>query len=344
MSNTEQKPKEVDLTKRLSRILEAIPAYCLRNLITTIAQTTMAGVNNQSDRDSLDITAEHEEGRNRYDVCVPLTLGDVRKVIFEAKLETPDAEQLNRYAQAEPNAIIVSIVKTHGSPGINLDDRVVSLTWNDIAYALLSMTRSPLLAAFISAIDAPLEGDGVTSEYAIQVVPPRGYIGRDAELRIEDFVHSLLDGGLATLRGRVMVVTGKKAVDTTQERNVYALGHKWNQGFDIVVVVYDKKVQYIGRVTARGILPNSEKKLKGFDESDISALVAQHSESAGMSPIVKLEPWFSRRDGQTTCPQPYREHVKHVITSDWPAGAFTQSHRYFDSFQAFSTVWCRLTK
>ena len=139
---------------------------------------------------------------------------------------------------------------------------------------------------------------------------PKWQLDLRAQYEIENFLSDLLQYNIVKFNTkRVLVVTGAKAVASTAN-GYYSHPATWDTDYETIVVVYESEVKFIG-------------KIKGLSKegvnAGIDALITNKQHVIDVKSITDTSITVGAKKGSK--------------------GAFTQSHRYFDSLDAFSKAF-----
>lgn len=99
----------MELSRRLADTLRIMPYENYLNLLDSLL-----GIRNDDEQSlGLEIQTEQSNGAtDRYDLVLPLGSNEFNNIIFELKLDAPNRAQLNKYAENNDDALIVSLAKT----------------------------------------------------------------------------------------------------------------------------------------------------------------------------------------------------------------------------------------
>lgn len=195
-----------------------------------------------------------------------------------------------------------------------------------------------------------LGGDSKAPDSPLRLISPDTPhpISKALEIYIEDYLRDLLKMNLVSRGARVFVDTGDKATRTTSEHNVYTYPRNWDHNFKYVYIVFKNRLRYIGKVQENFRYPdisiqqnpdglaiinnNTEPRV---DDPDMIECVKeeQHPFPTAIVKLTKIYCADSPEELDEQSCKPWIRAIKHG--SYKPKGAFTISHRYFDSPEDF---------
>lgn len=348
-SEKQRRMREIELSRRLAELLKAMP-YELALRFQNALSSNLETKNQVEDfRREIRLEASLKEGdkgeRRRLDVLVPCALTmlgrpSFEELIFELKLFDENIKQVNGYAEQRPNALVVSLAKKLALPA-SPRDNVVRFTWEQFFWGL-----APLLTldGQLRILDGKLLSEITLKDDTFFIdrpdtPKPTGEVfGR----YLEDFLFEIKRHVRFT-KQRVIVVTGKSASKTTTEGNIYFCPANWDAEFDYLVVVHSRKIQYVGKVKYKlhpiiydnnqpanlnQIIDVTKNEFAQLNEVENAALQKhvdeyEHDEDG-------LVVWLQKADESDGLGFP---KVGKIYEKK---GAITQTHRYFESPEAFT--------
>lgn len=317
----DQHVRELELSRDLARVLDTLPYEAVCNVFAALFDMYRGDPNNPVSLGTFSEYSDKKRSNIRFDVFVPLsttfTLNSsdklFRELIFETKLGQANEGQLKEYTEKSPNALVISLAKEKtDTVGI---ERCVNLTWDDFVGGLITFLGSDAR----DRLNLP-EGFGQECEFQPEV--PQRFIGRECEARLEDFIRAIIAKGLVTNPERYIVVTGAIATKGCNQYNCYAYGAKWDQNFSNLVIIHHKKVQYVGKV---------QKRFTDVEIEDGKLLEPKEAES-GSDIMGFIDYWkesYPNWKGPIITLKKVDDH--NLPTEYGGKGAFTFSHRYFDT-------------
>jgi hypothetical protein len=354
MDNGFMKKRELELARNLADMMKSMPSDIFRRF-----QYAIIALNTTSTPDLKFIDVEVQKIPNdksdldRLDIVVPLSLDKYTEIIFELKLHHEDMKQVERYAASRSNALIVSLAESFNNSSYNYNN-IVRISWKDFFWGL-----SGLLT--LDGLDRVLKSDTrkYDSSFYIELPDHHKPLGETFNRYLEDFLYAIKHYA-RDKKDRVMVVTGKNAVDTATKDNIYYCPSNWDSDFGWLVIVYQSSLQYIGKVTHR---LNPALYCKNYPTNLIEITNVCGSLNKNNSNLINrldstvhnyqhandgLIVWMdssnsiksSENNKSNNNENEFNSMVELKCTEYHQKGAFTMSHRYFDSFDDFFKAFC----
>lgn len=266
------KARETEIARRLLLVLERLPSRSLQNFVQNLADALprllnlpeVAGIERRwhshaaiggvsLSKDSyarVEVVPGAEGTQDRLDLVLPtapVLVGGrlITSLVFEFKIDSYQLAQLERYAAALPNSLLVSVSKQpHGLEQLARAGNgatIIFQTWEHLYFAFARM----------------LSGDA--GPRLVQVDEPSGLLlnfdhlvaGQDrVSFEIESFLELLLNRDLLPNRDLVLAIPrGEWAASTLQEDPpYYRHPDSWRAGYSYLVSVYRNEIEGIFEV------------------------------------------------------------------------------------------------
>ncbi len=327
MAKQHESARELELSRALARLFGVLPYEMVNSIVLALYQI---GV--ESEQELLNqIDTEQKlakDERQRLDVVIPLSIESYKEIIFETKLGNENLSQVEGYAKTRKNSLVISLANSLETREAEKEN-IRRLTWEDFFWGMF----------YLLGIDAQKRLSPTKEEKSEIFIPdfPKRPLGFIAETYLEDFLRDLALKEYVRLSTgqRVLVVTGKFASETCIEHNMDIYGNKWDQLFDYICVVYQKKLKYVGKVEKKYTqIQFEENRIKdrnelysSMTEEEEKIIIKAFKSIESGSSIAILEPVNIELDDLWTGINLGAEYAR--------KGAITQSHRYFDTPKEF---------
>jgi len=298
----EKRYKEIELSRKFAAMLNKLPIEHYNQIISAIYEKSNL-VNTEVGFDAaIKIEKNHREENNRYDIFIPCTSASIESIIVEIKKGAEDTVQIKKYKTDNPTAIVVSIAQSYPVSD-TVADGIVRWSWSSIA----SMLSGLIDTGYYSSEKLKIP----SNSFNLDISFPNWRLDLRTQYAIEDFLNDLLQFNIIRRESnRILVVTGKKATDSTTNDNIYSHPENWDTDYKYVIVVFENKIQYVGELMEVLLISTN---------SEIQELITNGDR------VISLKSYEVKdiKIGQTKTSK----------------GAFTQSHRYFENFNDFKTAF-----
>lgn len=349
VESTRVNARETEIARRLWHVIERLPIRALQNFMRNLRD----GVDETSERPEanrirwathvatsspicilrdpiarVEVSPEAEGSTDRFDLVIPtppvIIAGQlVTSITFEFKLGSYDSSQLQRYALALKNSVLLSVSKE----AVGLDQifkldgttPVVFQTWEHLYFALHGMLSGDA-GPRVEKVDEPAD---------LLLKFDHRLAGQDrVSFEIESFLELLISRDLLPNRDLVLVVPrGLLASETLQASPpYYRHPDSWRPGYRYLVTVYRNQIQDIFEVTnsvttdsVDGTVPPAPNGMNPKEwEEEIAA--SPGSRVSVLRRLTALDPILGTYVNQKY----YKPGPK------GRAAAFTQTHRYVE--------------
>jgi hypothetical protein len=338
------KDKEIQLVKEFKSILERFPLDFANAIFSQfiIIAVSEEGKNNFYNLIQLNLEdRSFDEDKWRIDLSIKWLTDKYTDIFFEFKIDDESLDQINKYQiaiekqKSKTNSLsrplIVSICRKKSLDKAKRKGDIITITWEEFAKGISKVLGFDAIQR-LGFVNNENDDNDFSPEF------PKRRLGEPLESLLEDFLRKINDQKLIESRkDRVMVVTGKKATQSSQSANITWFGKNWDSSFEYIVVVYQKKLQYAGKV-----IKIYQPEDYNISEGNIDDLNIKIDDQVGLinKTLEKLN--LNKNEENDFRNSPVAQMTKIIFSHEsWgniidepvyrKPGAITQSHRYFDS-------------